>query len=767
MHTGAVALIVIITVVALTSCDSTEPLRPELMQATTALQQNGIVGEPVPVAPAVRVTSSRGKAVPGVNVTFAVTGGGGALATTTRVTDAAGVAVADGWTLGTTPGVNTLVVSAAGVATPVTFTVHAQHAAPVRMVLVGTISGEIQSGLPLPFPATVELRDRFENPATTATTTVRAELASGAGQLSGGTSVQAVDGRAVFNNLIVTGTGIVVVSFAATGFESVYTAPFQLVPAVECGPGTVRLDLDLALGQIRRFTTSDAETPACLYYQQLRNQGQQYLLLFENMPLSGGYETAVYSGTQAESAFSLRVRTGPPDAARIAAAQLQSPAPPGAIHAWDFGDGPIYEIEPEPPPPDAGGPLLLRAGRLLDLQTAAAEPQVGDTLVVFLNGISRLSIASGNQKVVVRHISDELIITEDARLSTTLPRQSGSFNTPLTTAQLEAIAQNYAAQARVQGNLLFQERHNSATTSTNGGRVIAVHSLMNADNIWGYTYSTTNYFVWDFWVGVANGATAGSNQQPQRVADNLFMHEIAHMRHAGLLEQHGLPWTNQYRGNKWVIEGFARFAERLPIAARLLGTTDPSRVTNVTLPLNPLFNGSYFRDDVPTYLNAGSSMFEGYQNASFVFDYFADQVALQGADWRGAVRDFLLAAGSAETLDPAVSRWIAGLSFNELFTRARIALYTDDIGDVLPPWTQYHQFQLRASRPPGSASNNDPRNAWPRLVPGTTVDNTTTVVIGGAYGYLIDGTQAAAADARIVVDAPRRVNAVMSITRIK
>jgi hypothetical protein len=767
MRTGAAALIAVVVVVTLSSCDSTEPLRPELMQATAPLEQSGTVGDAVLVAPAVRVTTSTGKAVPGVDVTFALTGGGGTLTTTARSTDASGIAVADGWTLGSTPGANTLVASATGVAASVTFTVTAQHAAPARMVLLSSISGDVQSGLPLPFPATVEFRDRFDNPATTATPTVRAEIASGDGQLSGVTAVQAVGGRAVFSSLVVTGTGIVTVRFSAPGLEPVFSTPFQVVPAVECGPATVRLDLEFALGDIRRYTMADLDAPACLFYQQARNQGQQYLVLFENMPQSGGYESAVYAGTQAEAAFTLRLRTGPADAARVAAARLPPLAPPGATHAWDFGGGPIYEIEPEQPPPADAEPRLLRAGRLVELQSASAAPQVGDTLVVFLNGISRLGIPSGNQKVVVRYVSDELIITEDSRLTTTLPRQNGSFNTPLTAAQLEALAQNYAAHGRVQGDSLFQRQHNSATASANDGRVIAVHSLMNADNIWGYTYSTTNYFVWDFWVGVANGATAGSNQQPQRVADNLFMHEITHMRHAGLLEQNGLSWQNQSRGNKWVVEGFARFTERLPIAARLLGTSNPSRVDNVTLPLNPLFNGAYFRDDVPTFLNAGSSMFEGYQNASFVFDYFADQIALQGGDWRAALREFLLRAGQPQTLDPVVGRWVAATSFDELFTRARVALYTDDIGDPLPAWTQYHQFQLRASRPPGSASGSDPRNAWPRLVPGAAFDNTITVLSGGGHGYLIDGTQAGAADARIVVDAPRRANAVMSVTRIR
>jgi hypothetical protein len=243
------------------------------------------------------------------------------------------------------------------------------------------------------------------------------------------------------------------------------------------------------------------------------------------------------------------------------------------------------------------------------------------------------------------------------------------------------------------------------------------------------------------------------------------MHEVAHMRHVGLLQRNNVPVS--LRGNRWLVEGFARFSERLPIAARLLGTQDPSRTANIVLPRNPAFGTGYFMDDVPTYLNTSTSMLGGYQHSSYVFDYLADQVALQGGDWRAALRDFLIAAGDQQTLDAAVSRAV-GLTFGELFTRARLALYLDDIGTPgLPPWTQYHQFQLRASRPAaGIGAANEPRTAWTRLVPGSAHRADGSISTGAAWGFLIDGAQATSSSLFNVIG-PFAGNAVLSITRIR
>jgi hypothetical protein len=72
------------------------------------------------IAPTVLVTDVNHNPVVGITVTFAVTGGGGSLASTTAVTTTLGLAFSPAWRLGSTPGTNTLQASVPGL-TPVTF----------------------------------------------------------------------------------------------------------------------------------------------------------------------------------------------------------------------------------------------------------------------------------------------------------------------------------------------------------------------------------------------------------------------------------------------------------------------------------------------------------------------------------------------------------------------------------------------------------------------------------------------------------------------
>jgi len=66
--------------------------------------QNGTVGQPVPTAPAVKVTDGSGAGVAGVAVTFSVASGGGTVTGGSQTTDAGGVARVGGWTLGQVAG---------------------------------------------------------------------------------------------------------------------------------------------------------------------------------------------------------------------------------------------------------------------------------------------------------------------------------------------------------------------------------------------------------------------------------------------------------------------------------------------------------------------------------------------------------------------------------------------------------------------------------------------------------------------------------------
>lgn len=79
-------------------------------------------GDPVPINPTVRVTDVNGNPAPDVSVTFAIGVGGGSLTgSAVQSTDSGGFA-SIGWTLGATPGSNTLTATVVGLTgSPVTF----------------------------------------------------------------------------------------------------------------------------------------------------------------------------------------------------------------------------------------------------------------------------------------------------------------------------------------------------------------------------------------------------------------------------------------------------------------------------------------------------------------------------------------------------------------------------------------------------------------------------------------------------------------------
>jgi hypothetical protein len=718
-------------------------------------QNSGTVGMDVAVAPSVMVSDAHDNPVAGITVAFA-TSSNGRIRVPNAITDASGVARSEAWTLGTVAGLQTLqaIVDVPGVQS-VTFTADAAAAAPAKLEVVTQPSTSAAASLPLQIQPVVDIQDTYGNRVLHAAGSVTASLEPGAAQiLSGAATVQLASGRATFRDLAVSSAGTVRLRFTSTGLPEVQSAAFD-VPAVSQCPG-VAMSLNYTLGQTARFVSSASNTPLCFDFTTAANTGQQYLVQIENMAMSGNSDTGVFPGiTTVQNSFDISISTSPGVAGNYAQNRATA-VPSDAVHTWDFGAGPIYEIEPREPLGGARPALMLRRGGG-DVVAGSVSAAVGDTVVAQLVGIPRLGIPDGQQKAVVRYVGADLIIAEDVRLGT-LTRQNGATNTPLTLADMQAIAADYAQYAKVQADRFFGG-HNSATEA-GGGKYIAIHSLMGADNIWGYTYPNTNYFVWDYWVQ-SNGSVKGPAQQIERNANNLFMHEIAHMRHWGMNERAG----KAIRGNRWLVEGFARATERWPIAMRLLGTATPSRTSNMVLPgyATPSLNTL---EDVPDYRFASQPMYAGYASSSYIFDYFADQVARNTAtDWMTALGEFLVNAGTESDLNTVINRYLPGIDFGTLFTRARIAFYLDDYASGLPDWTQYHQFQLRASR---TASNTapDPRNLWPKIVPGTTFSEIRSVLPGAAFGYVIDGTSATA-NTRVLLEMPRATYGVLSVTRIK
>lgn len=85
--------------------------------------QSATAGAALATPPSVKVTDADANPVSGVTVTFAVATGGGSGTGLTPVTNASGIAAPGSWTLGATPGANTMTATATGLTgSPVTLT---------------------------------------------------------------------------------------------------------------------------------------------------------------------------------------------------------------------------------------------------------------------------------------------------------------------------------------------------------------------------------------------------------------------------------------------------------------------------------------------------------------------------------------------------------------------------------------------------------------------------------------------------------------------
>lgn len=99
-----------------------EPV-PSRVEGLQGGGQRAPAGAEVAIRPAVRVLDDDGQPVAGYEVTFVVTEGGGSVSGSVQPTGIDGIARVDGWTLGDTPGTNTLEARAGSLAgSPVIFT---------------------------------------------------------------------------------------------------------------------------------------------------------------------------------------------------------------------------------------------------------------------------------------------------------------------------------------------------------------------------------------------------------------------------------------------------------------------------------------------------------------------------------------------------------------------------------------------------------------------------------------------------------------------
>ena len=198
--------------------------------------QNAPVGGAVSSTPSVKIQTFQGRPIVGDPVAFAVTAGGGSLTGASTATDNTGVATAGSWTVGPTPGLNT--VSATGTIlyarsgiqpNPQNFSA---TGLPATQVVFKQQPSSTVAGTTMAPAVTVAVEDAVGQVVTSSAATVSLAVTQAGITLGGTTSVAAVNGIATFSNLTVTkaGTGYTLTA-ASAGLTSAVSTPFNVTAA--------------------------------------------------------------------------------------------------------------------------------------------------------------------------------------------------------------------------------------------------------------------------------------------------------------------------------------------------------------------------------------------------------------------------------------------------------------------------------------------------------------------------------------------------------
>ena len=134
---------------------------PASLTVLTGNAQSARYGTAVAVAPAVMLRDAEGAAIAGLDVTFSVIAGNGAVTGATARTSTTGVATAGSWTLGPVPGANVLraTIGTLGATITATGTVEPEEAIDVGAQVAGQIVefGKDKNGKEVDYGAAVEI----------------------------------------------------------------------------------------------------------------------------------------------------------------------------------------------------------------------------------------------------------------------------------------------------------------------------------------------------------------------------------------------------------------------------------------------------------------------------------------------------------------------------------------------------------------------------------------------------------------------------------
>ncbi|MEP7001309.1 MAG: hypothetical protein ABI969_12570, partial [bacterium] len=192
--------------------------------------QAATAGTSVNVPPSVFISDAGGNAVAGIQVAFAVAGGGGSVAGANATTNASGMAAVGAWTLGSAAGSNTLSATAGALTgSPLAFHATGVAGSASKLAMVTQPAVAAAAGVSLTRQPSVGLSDASGNPVALAGVQITATVVSGSGGLTNATATTTATGVATFNGLAITGVaGPRELQFAAQGLAGVTSATINL-----------------------------------------------------------------------------------------------------------------------------------------------------------------------------------------------------------------------------------------------------------------------------------------------------------------------------------------------------------------------------------------------------------------------------------------------------------------------------------------------------------------------------------------------------------
>ena len=234
----AVGLLVASVVGACKSGDGPQVPTTFAASGGTSIQMTGVVASAVTSAPQVQILDAKGKGIKGLRVRWKVGANSGGVVNDSTLTDASGIALSGGWTLGTAAGQQTLTATADGVS-PVTFTANVAPGPAANLVRISQDGQTATVNTNVPVAPSVRAQDTFGNPVPGVAVTFTAAV--GGGSVDGATKTTDQSGIATVNSWkLGTTSGQQVVRANADGVTQAFFAATAL-------PGPAA-DLQKAIG---------------------------------------------------------------------------------------------------------------------------------------------------------------------------------------------------------------------------------------------------------------------------------------------------------------------------------------------------------------------------------------------------------------------------------------------------------------------------------------------------------------------------------------